>query len=750
MSKRKHDQAFERNLEGALLGAAPAESLSGDAKQRIANAVAERLTARATADALRPGSGRWTKHFVLTVAGLGAAAALVFAIFMPSLQRARVLSTETASLRSSSTDAAKQQRSGSPAGTVAGVTPARTTRDSASRYRAGVRLIPGAKYGGISNANAFARNLTGLIYPSAPYSEIDIRMGLVADFSRPFGTAGRSTENDQPQVAFGGRESAYALRSIDAHQIEQELIEVVNVQITAEQRLQIAALGYTVGSNLTADERRQFEALGYVSDSLEEFSSGAEPRTTFLTVPDVSPFVAADDEPLSTFAMDVDTASYTIARQHLLAGVLPPPVQVRVEEFVNYFDYGYEPPTEDAFSIHLEAAPSPFRAADGLHLLRVGLQARDVKPAEHKAAILTFVIDVSGSMHQKLPLVKQSLSLLVEQLETGDEVAIVKFSDNAEVVLEHTPISMRGQILAAIDALQSEGSTNAADGLKLGYGLADDALLDGAINRVVLCTDGIANTGAATDAHGIRALIRRHIDKGITMSCFGFGMFDSNDKLMERLADEGDGTYAYIDDIREAERVFIDNLVGTLQVVARDAKVQVEFNPAVVAEYRLLGYENRALAPEDFFDDSVDAGEVGSGHSVTALYELRLRDDAPLDGPAATVFVRYRDPDDGETHEVSQSIYIEDFAEDTTGASESFRWAAAVAEWAEVLRLSPYVRGTDLANITATLDNVSASWRDAAAEDFNEAATLAEKTARIFPAYWPDGVPERETLPEQE
>ena len=339
----------------------------------------------------------------------------------------------------------------------------------------------------------------------------------------------------------------------------------------------------------------------------------------------VNPFVDTEDDRFSTFAVDVDTASYTVMRRFIGDGYLPPDESVRVEEYVNYFEQDYAPPAEGqgAFAIYLEGAPSRF-GGERHYLVRVGLKGYEVPPEQRKDVVLTFVIDVSGSMNMenRLGAVKQALRLLVGQLRPSDKVGIVVYGSNARVVLDPTSAAEAEVILQAIDRLQAEGATNAEAGLIVGYRMASEAFDPEATNRVILCSDGVANVGNP-GPDSILERIREYADQGIYLTTVGFGMGNYNDILMEQLADNGDGSYAYVDTVEEAERLFINDLTSTLMVIARDAKVQVEFNPAVVRSYRLIGYENRDVADEDFRDDTVDAGELGPGHSVTALYEIK-------------------------------------------------------------------------------------------------------------------------------
>ena len=356
-----------------------------------------------------------------------------------------------------------------------------------------------------------------------------------------------------------------------------------------------------------------------------------------------NPFIDTEDDAFSTFGMDVDTASYTVTRRYLRDGILPPSEAVRVEDFVNAFDYNYTPPSDEAFAVHLEGAPSKFGEGKRLQLLHIGIQGRIIPDTDRKNAILTFVIDVSGSMRMenRLGLVKRALTLLVGQLRPEDKIGIVVYGSAARVILPHTSIVNREHILTAIHALAPEGATNAEAGLRMGYKLALQNSKSDCINRVILCSDGVANVGQ-TGSDAILKEIRTYVEDGVTLTTVGFGMGNYNDILMEKLANNGNGSYAYVDTLSEAKRIFVENLTGTLQVIAKDAKIQVEFNPETVSRFRLLGYENRRLAHEDFRDDTVDAGEVGAGHSVTALYEIKLRENA--DGKLATVSIRHEDP----------------------------------------------------------------------------------------------------------
>ena len=410
----------------------------------------------------------------------------------------------------------------------------------------------------------------------------------------------------------------------------------------------------------------------------------------------VNPMTDTDEDQFSTFAVDVDTGSYTIARRYLNENEMPYPAGVRVEEFVNYFDQGYDRPSErEVFTINLDGGAAPFTESDRYQILRVGIQGYEIDEYERDDVSLTFVIDVSGSMdlENRLELVKDSLELLVDQLRPDDRVSIVVYGSRARVVLEPTDGDEKDEIMWAIDRLEPEGSTNAEAGLKLGYEMALRAFNHRGINRVILCSDGVANVGK-TGPGSIWEEIEARASEGITLTSVGFGMGNYNDVLMEQLADMGDGFYAYVDDIDEAERLFVDDLVSTLQVIALDAKVQVEFNPNIVARYRLIGFENRDVADEDFRNDEVDAGEIGAGHSVTALYEFKLYPGET--GEIATVSFRWADPEDREVTEISEVIHTRDLHDTFSEASFYFQWDVLVAEFAEVLRDSYWARDTAL------------------------------------------------------
>ena len=426
----------------------------------------------------------------------------------------------------------------------------------------------------------------------------------------------------------------------------------------------------------------------------------------------VNPFVDTEDDHFSTFAIDVDTASYTLSRGYLQRGNVPPKDAVRTEEFINYFDYGYESPTEDMFGINIEGAPSKF--GKNCQLLRVGLKGYNVEPEQRKRAILTFVIDVSGSMNRenRLGLVKKSLRLLVDELKEDDLIGIAIYGSRGQVYMPHMGLKDKTEILLAIDRLVAQGSTYAEEGLRKGYEMASSVYQEGSINRIILCSDGVANVGR-TGADGILEVIKSYKEKGITLSALGFGMGNFNDVLLEKLGDKGNGHYAYVDNISEAKRVFVENLTGTLQVIARDVKIQLDFNSEVVRSYRLLGYENRAVADNKFRDDKEDGGEVGSGHSVTALYEVKFWPEK--EGKLGTIYIRYKIDDTKEVEEVNREITKADFKASFDETSTNFRLAATVAEFAEILKKSYWAKESKLKDVLSFAQTVLNEKKDDAA-----------------------------------
>ncbi len=420
-------------------------------------------------------------------------------------------------------------------------------------------------------------------------------------------------------------------------------------------------------------------------------------------------FSNAADAPLSTFSLHSDGGAYANIRRFLEQGQLPPRDAVRIEELINYFSYDYPQPVgQHPFSVNIEVGPCPWAAG---HLLaKVGLQAREAPRGERPPANLVFLIDVSGSMNRpnRLPLVKESLKALTETLEPSDRVGIVTYSGGSQVVLESTPVSQRDRIVAAIESLNAGGSTHGSAGIHDAYAMARNNMIDKGVNRVILATDGDFNVGVSS-RDGLLALIEEKRRTGVFLTVLGYGMGNLKDANLELLASKGNGNYAYIDDYQEARRVLVEQVGGVLMTVAKDAKIQVEFNPAQVRSYRLLGYENRQLAARDFNDDAKDAGEIGAGHSATALYQIAPQ-GAPLDpgvdtlrygaseqtpppapsGSTEMFFVklRYKQPDSETSSLIEIPVPARAAALEQT--TQDFRFAAAMAGFGLLLRDSAY------------------------------------------------------------
>ncbi len=446
---------------------------------------------------------------------------------------------------------------------------------------------------------------------------------------------------------------------------------------------------------------------------------------------EANPYENTEFDNLSTFALDVDTASYSVARRYINEGSLPPAEAIRVEEFVNSFNPGYTAPRESTFALFADGAPSPF-GNDGTHLIRFGVQGYEVPDYARKPLVLTFVIDVSGSMEMenRLGLVKQSLKLLVNRLHEEDSVAIVVYGSDARQVLKATSGDHKNTIIRAISRLETEGSTNAEAGLRLGYKVAMHSFNPEANNRVILCSDGVANTGE-TSAQGILNFVHGYVEEGITLTSMGFGMGNFNDALLEQLADKGNGNYHYIDTLDEARELFVENLTSTMQVIARDAKIQIDFNPDVVAYYRLIGYENRAVADEDFRNNSVDAGEIGAGHSAVAMYAVNFTPGA--EGRIATMQLRWQDPDTYEVVEINGDLNTWDMVSQYRKASPYYRLAVVVTQFAEVLRESPWGQETGLDVVSEYASDLRYELHD---EDVTEFADLVWRAARMDGKGW--------------
>ena len=480
-------------------------------------------------------------------------------------------------------------------------------------------------------------------------------------------------------------------------------------------------------SGVIAEQGEGFNQIGGTSTVNDEPYD-----LTFFQSYGVNPFVDTEDDRYSTFAMDVDTASYVVTRTFLTDGYMPDRDSVRVEEFVNYFEQVYEEPEEGAFSITIDGSPSQF-GLDTHHMIRVGLQGKTIANEDRKDATLIFTIDVSGSMNRedRLGLVKRSLRLLVDELRDADKVGIVIYGSSGSILLEPTSADQKTTIINAIDALSSGGSTYVEQGLELAYRMAADEADPERITRVIVLSDGVANVGS-TGSESILATIKDYVDEGVTLTTVGFGMGNYNDVLMEQLANDGNGTYHYVDTLAEARRLFVEDLTGTLQYIAADAKIQVEFDADSVRSYRLLGYENRDVADEDFRNDEVDAGEVGAGHTVTALYEIKINDDVTDDATLATVRVRYENPDSGVVSEIEESVTKGDLSTEFTEAPARYQLTAVVAEFAELLRQSYWAREGSLSDVETEADRLLRILPDDS--DVAEFADLASIAARIHRA----------------
>lgn len=428
-----------------------------------------------------------------------------------------------------------------------------------------------------------------------------------------------------------------------------------------------------------------------------------EPREQYQAYAD-NPVFAVAETPVSTFSIDVDTGSYANVRRFLNDGQLPPKDAVRLEELVNYFSYTYPLPQGDVpFGVSTELAVTPWNPQT--RLLRIAIKASDRSVEELPPANLVFLVDVSGSMQRRegLPLVQGTLKLLVDQLRPQDRVSLVTYAGDSQVLLDSTPGSDKAKIRAAIDRLTAAGSTAGESGIQLAYQQASKHLIDGGINRILLATDGDFNVGIS-DFDSLKQLAAGKRKSGVSLTTLGFGVDNYNERLMEQLADAGNGNYAYIDNLREARKVLVDQLGSTLATVASDVKLQLEFNPSEVSEYRLLGYENRVLEREDFSNDKVDAGEIGAGHTVTALYEivpaggkgwlepLRYQasaQPASKSGELAWLRIRYKAPGESASRLLERPIAREE-ARPVAVASEDLRFAAAVAAFAQQLKDGRY------------------------------------------------------------
>ena len=456
------------------------------------------------------------------------------------------------------------------------------------------------------------------------------------------------------------------------------------------------------------------------------------------------------ESPVSTFSIDVDTASYANTRRFINNGQLPPANAVRTEELINYFDYQYTPPKNQSqpFAVHYELGPSPWNT--DRTLLHIGIQGYEDISTERPPANLVFLVDVSGSMYSsdKLPLVKKSLQLLTKQLGHNDRISIVAYAGSAHVVLEPTAGDKKHTILQAIDRLQTGGGTHGSAGIELAYQQGQQAFIEQGINRVIMATDGDFNIGLRS-IEELKSYIENKRSTGIQLSVLGYGTGNYNDHLMEELSNRGNGNAAYIDNLKEAQKVLVDEMGSTLQTIASDVKLQLEFNPQWVKEYRLIGYENRLLNREDFNNDKVDAGEIGAGHNVTAIYELTLTDaKSPWNEPLrykqsgteqntsvddkqnhnelGLLKIRYKLPEQSTSKLIEFPIDKSHIKNNMEEASDSFRFASSVAGFAEILRNSHYLKSYTYENVVKQAEQAKGQDKFGYRSEFIQLVRLAD------------------------
>lgn len=532
---------------------------------------------------------------------------------------------------------------------------------------------------------------------------------------------------------------AFSFTGLQTKEIKVGVSDVINVslQIDVQQLTEVVVTGMGI--------HREKKALGYSTSSTKgttvkrgDMSYAPmdyelqEPQWNTEEYDGISENIFHDAlrNPLSTFSIDVDAASYSNVRRFINNGQRPPKDAVRIEEMINYFDYDYDQPKgDDPFSIYTEIASAPWNAKH--KLVHIGLQGKKIPTDNLPPSNLVFLIDVSGSMSDanKLPLLKASFKMLVEQLRAQDKVAIVVYAGAAGLVLEPTSGSDKKKIIEALDNLEAGGSTAGGAGINLAYAMAKQNFKTGGNNRVILATDGDFNVGESSNA-SMEKLIEEKRKDGIFLTVLGYGMGNYKDSKMEILADKGNGNYAYIDNILEAQKVLVNEFGGTLFTIAKDVKLQIEFNPAKVKAYRLIGYENRMLKNEDFNNDKKDAGELGSGHTVTALYEIipvgvesefykidELKYQTSKIDPASfkskelmTVKFRYKKPDKDVSKLIVHFLLDENVSQNRT--SENFRWSAAVAGFGMILRESEFVKGYSIDQVLELAQGAKGMDRD--------------------------------------
>ncbi len=515
-----------------------------------------------------------------------------------------------------------------------------------------------------------------------------------------------------------------------------------------------AAKGYAPSNSMES------EAITYVGQS------PMETQTTYAKVADMSEsdvmpeefnteeynyirgnsFLAVKANPFSTFAADVDTASYTNLRRKILSGSNPAADAIRIEEMINYFSYDYpEPQGNEPFSVTTEIAPCPWNA--DTELLLIGLQAKKLDKDAMPPSNLVFLVDVSGSMYSedKLPLVQKAFLLLLENMGPEDKISIVTYASSDAVVIKGAGIDEKTKIADAIESLRAGGSTHGSKGINTAYEIAEEYFIEGGNNRVILATDGDLNVGVTSES-ALTSLVKEKKESGVFLSVMGFGTGNLKDNKMEALADNGNGNYSYIDSLSEARKVLVEEMGGTLFTVAKDVKLQVEFNPAVVKGYRLVGYENRTMAAEDFADDTKDGGEIGAGHRVTALYEIAKVDSAydmqevesKYNRPETqnteqntennewlTLSVRYKEPDGDTSRLLAYPVTDENY---NSEMSENMSFAAGVAQFGMYLRNSEYLGTTDISEVIERVEALPSVCED----DYKEELVYIMKKAKRY------------------
>lgn len=598
-------------------------------------------------------------------------------------------------------------------------------------------------------ATIFARNINGVVLSSEdnlPIPGVSVvlknsTIGVITDFDGKF----TLNANDGDVLVFsfvGMKTQEYIINGETSISITLEPDEIAMEEVIVS--------GYTSGIKIRGvaslgkgrRDKKEMHAPAVVQNLFIVDDCEMDFNTEGYTAVNENGFRKVGNAPLSTFSIDVDAASYANVRRFLMNGQKPPKDAVRIEEMINYFSYDYkQPENAHPFAINQEVAPCPWNN-DNL-LLHIGLQGEKIAMDNLPASNIVFLLDVSGSMSadNKLPLLKKSLKMLVEQLREEDRVAIVVYAGSSGLVLPSTSGDKKSRIIESLERLNAGGSTAGAAGLKLAYQVASENFIDGGNNRIILATDGDFNVGQSSNAE-MERLIEKEREKGIFISVLGFGMGNYKDDKMEVIADKGNGNYAYIDNILEAKKVLVNEFGGTLFTIAKDVKIQIEFNPTVVASYRLIGYENRLLNDEDFEDDKKDAGELGSGHTVTALYEIELangtnssrklkyqqteiKDDAANSGELATVKFRYKKPD-GE-----KSILMEEVIpytnNQTAELSENFKFSAAVAGFGMLLRDSEYKGNCDYDMLIDMAQQAKGNDEEGYRSEFIRLVKLAEK-----------------------